>query len=72
MALKDWELLFKDPDEIVWVKHGVRLSVYQLHKITGQIRRWVITDKELDRKPLKQVITKQAALKFAKSYMRTH
>ena len=74
MTTKNWTKIFESIDEVIFENKNnfKRLVIYQLHKMMGQVRRWIVTDKEFDRKPLKQVMTKSQALVYAKAYMRTH
>ncbi len=74
MAIKDWLKERNTRNDILYLnkKTGRFLNIFYLHKTVKQKNKWVVTDKDFDRKYLKQFKTKTQALNFAKAYMRKH
>jgi len=70
MATKDWKKTYQSSIGIKWEKNGNVLDVFKIHSSEKRLIGWGVTE-PWDWK-VKSFKTKAAALKYAKSYMRSH
>jgi hypothetical protein len=74
MALKDWKKILQDKERIEWKLKKASEYVIQINLITYPNKMHeVLIGRKWDSARIRQLFfTKPEALKFAKSYMKTH
>ncbi|HLD90170.1 MAG TPA: hypothetical protein VI911_04020 [Patescibacteria group bacterium] len=76
MALKDWKLSDYEKNYVVWLKQDLRMGNYNKFSLVVKTEngKWIVfvDGGDAGHQILNYPKSRETAIKFAKSYMRTH